>query len=211
MLILSNSRKGFLDGRKDDFQMPYILTEKWNGIDRLTEEWCRRQAESIARVVHGFRDHKVFLREDFFDGDFFAEDFDSDGLIAFLNEMAVKDYKSASSLAFRMMSHLLYVHTSPDNPAVNHWLDEIDNFGYAFADAVGVDRKHELGNTNIRNKLRENWSDIYEKAVRQVLTKAKRYSTAFNFDTASIPVEVVWTVEDFLTRNTEELVEMLHQ
>lgn len=210
MLILSNSRRGFLDGREDDFQMPYTLNEIWNGMERMSPEWCRVQAKSIANVVQMARDRKggVF-REDFFNGDFFADDLDCDGLIAMLNEMAVKDYKTASGAAFRIMSHLLYVHTSPNNPAVKHWLEEVDNFLDLFADGVGVDKKHEFGNTNLKNELKENWSDIYDRAVKKVFKKAKD-AEIFPFDTKKIPEEASWSVEDFLTKSPKELVRMLY-
>ena len=179
--------------------MSYILNESWQGIDRLSEEWCRKQAESIARVIHDYRNCEVPL----------GEDFDGDGLIAFLNEMAVKDYKTASGAAFRIMSHLLYVHTSPNNTAVNHWLEEVDNFLDLFADGVGVDKKHEFGNTNLKNELRENWSDIYDRAINKVLKKA-RDAEIFSFDTKKIPETASWSVEDFLTKSPKELLKMIN-
>lgn len=184
--------------------MTYVLNEDWHGMDRLSEEWCRKQAESIARVIHSYRKHEVLLREDFF-----MEEFDGDGLIAFLNEMAVKDYKTASGAAFRIMSHLLYVHTSPNNTAVNHWLEEIDNFLDLFADGVGVDKKHRFGNTNLKNELRENWSDIYDRAVNKVYKKAKD-AEVFSFDTEKIPETASWSIEDFLTKSPKELIKMIN-
>ena len=174
-------------------------------MDRLSEEWCRKQAESIARVAHGYRNREVLLGEDFF-----VEDFDSDGLIAFLNEMAIKDYKTASGAAFRIMSHLLYVYTSPHNTAVNHWLEETDNFLDLFADGVGADKKHEFGSTDLRNELRKNWSDIYDRAVKKVLKKAGD-AEIFSFDTKRIPETASWSIEDFLTKSPKELLKMINR
>ena len=210
MLTRKNVTKKFSDSFENDLNKGYILAEDWNGMERMSPEWFRVQVGTLSRVINGSRDYDGIFQEDAFNGDFFVKELDTEGLIAMLNEMAVKDYKSAGSFAFRMMSHLLYVHTAPNNTAVNHWLDEIDSFRYAFIDAVGADEKHELGNTNIRNRLHENWTSIYKKAVRHVLTKAKRYSKVLFLDTTIIPVEASWTVEDFLTKETESLDSMIH-
>ena len=189
--------------------MSYILNETWHGMERTSPEWFRVQVGSLARVMHESRDCDDVLREDSFNGDFFVDDLDVEGLIALLNEMAVKDYKTASSAAFRIMSHLLYIHTSPNNNAVRHWLDEVDRFLDLFADGIGVDKKHEFGNTNLRKELKENWSDIYDRAVKKVFIKAKD-AEIFPFDTKKIPQEASWSVEDFLTKSPKELVFMIH-
>ena len=190
--------------------MAYELNESWHGMERISPEWCRVQVGSLSRVVKGFRNRDDFLQEDSFNGNSFVDDFlDVEGLIALLNEMAVKDYKTASGAAFRIMSHLLYIHTSPNNTAVKHWLEEVDNFLDLFADGIGVDKKHEFGNTNLKNELKENWSDIYERAVKKVFRKAKD-AEIFSFNTKKIPKEVSWSVEDFLTKSPKELVSMIH-
>ena len=189
--------------------MSYILNEDWHGMERMSPEWCRVQVGSLARVMHESRDRNVSLQEDAFNGDFFVDALDCEGLIAMLNEMAVKDYKTASGAAIRIMSHLLYVHTSPNNTAVKHWLEEVDNFLDLFADGIGVDRKHEFGNTNLRNELKKNWSYIYDRAVKKVFRKAKD-AEIFSFDTKKIPQEASWSIEDFLTKSPKELVAMIH-
>ena len=89
--------------------MFYKLNEDWHGMERMSPEWCRVQVGSLARVMHESRDRNVSLQEDAFNGDFFVDDLDTEGLIAMLNEMAEARYDTAESYASLVMEHLLYL------------------------------------------------------------------------------------------------------
>ena len=190
--------------------MSYILNEDWHGMERMSPEWCRVQVGSLARVLQESRDRNVFLQEDSFNGDFFADDLDTEGLIAMLDEMAEARYDTAESYASLVMEHLLYLRIAPNNDSVIHWQCEVSNFLRLFRkNGVGVRVRRKAGNANIKKELTENWSEIYEEAVGEVRDKAEN-AKPFTFKVGLIPETVPWTVDDFLEKNTNALVAMIH-
>ena len=167
----------------------YILNESWKGMDRVSPEWLKLQADAL-------------MQND-------EDDLDRDGLSAWLYEMSERDYITAEHTAIRLIETLILVIISPNNDSQRHWIHEIDNFINLFRRAVGVELKKKLGNTNIRNELRENWSDVYNEAVAEVLAKANNAWSFNQFYTDRIPAENPWTVEDFLTKSSGELLNMV--
>ena len=167
----------------------YILNESWKGMDRVSPEWLKLQAEAL-------------MQND-------EDDLDRDGLSAWLYEMSERDYITAESTAIQLIKTLILVIISQNNNAQKHWIHEIDNFIILFRRAVGVELKKKLGNTNIRNELRENWSEVYNEAVAEVLAKANNAWSFNQFYTERIPAENPWTVEDFLTKSSGELLNMV--
>ena len=171
--------------------MYYPLQEDWNGLERGSSAWFQKQAEGIARVM--YEDVDDYL--------------DRVGLIEILNEMAEKSYNVAESAAYRLMAHLLYICISPQNSAVRHWRIECKNFLRYFEDGVGVTVRRKFGNTNIKNELNYNWKDVYDRAVAKVVHKSRHMQP--KFDLSKIPEDVPWTIEDFLTKDVDELIEMI--
>ncbi len=167
----------------------YILNESWKGMDRVTPEWFKIQADAL---THSDED-----------------DLDRQGLAALLYEMSERDYRTAESAAIQLIKHLLLVFISPNNDAQRHWLQEIMNFIDLFEKGVGVEVERESGNTNIKNKLKQNWAKIYNKAIKKVLYEASIAWSFNQFYTDRIPEENPWTVEDFLTKSPGELLSIL--
>ena len=170
--------------------MSYILNDDWQGLERTSPEWCQNQAESIRKYIAGTHEY-----------------IDVDGIVMLLNEMADAKYSTAESYCERIMAHLLFIHISPTNDAINHWLSEIENFSYNLLPAIGVKAKRRQGNTNIRNELTENWAEIYDRAVEQTRKKARR-ATIFPFHTDIIPLVAPWNLQDFMSKTPEELAKM---
>ena len=167
----------------------YILNESWKGMDRVSPEWLKLQADALTNNDE--------------------DDLDRDGLSALLYEMSERDYITAEHTAIRLIETLILVIISPNNKEQRYWLREIDTFLFIFEQAVGVELKKELGNTNIRNELRKNWSAIYDKAIKKVLYEANNAWSFNQFYTDRIPEENPWTVEDFLTKSSGELLNMV--
>ena len=78
------------------------------------------------------------------------------------------------------------------------WLRFFLGFSYSTLSRV----RRKAGNANIKRELTENWSEIYKEAVKEVR------DDAFRIDL--IPDTVPWTVDDFLEKNINELLKMIH-
>ena len=167
--------------------MLYRFYDDWDDIEKFESEWCRRQARLLNQNT---REECYPIRRG--------------KITEILQEMAKKDYATATSATINLMEHLLYILIAPNNDAKNHWIGEIGNFLKLFRDGVGVSKINKNGNTNIKNNLAQEWQKSYEKARRKVINKA-RLSKPGTFMTYKIPLEPPWGVEDFLTKSISEL------
>lgn len=118
--------------------------------------------------------------------------------------MAKRNYDTAESATIKLMEHLLYLVTAPNNDAKNHWLGEMENFRKLLREGLNISKKNKKGNTNFKNRLKGNWQENYEKAVADVFEKA-RLAKSNTFMTSRIPQEPPWSLEDFLNKNAKEL------
>ena len=78
---------------------------------KMKSEWCRKQMRLLSQLE---------CAED--------EPVRQHGLANVLQEMAKRDYSTAENATIKLMQHLLYLITAPNNYSENHWLGEIVNF-----------------------------------------------------------------------------------
>ena len=101
--------------------------------------------------------------------------------------------------------HMLKFYFSTNDTPKNQWRITIERSMKNFSKGVIINDKI---NTNIINKLEISFQDIYQNAYDDYMNESEMYTDLlYNID--NIPIKCPWTLEDFLYKDIDELLEIL--
>ena len=153
-----------------------ILNEDWNGIERESDLWCKKQAE---------------LLEDYLDGSI-----DTRGLIAFLTEMATEHQDKAEFLISEIMLYLFKIKYSTSNNPKKHWRAEILNRSFGLRWLFRQGKK--VKNRDLLNLEKEILDDALISAKEQYARLSLEYPD-LKSGLDKLPEESYWSIEELIS------------
>ena len=115
------------------------------------------------------------------------------------------DYREINKYLETAMFHILKFYFSTNDDPKYQWLKTIERSLENFRDGISINNKL---NRNILKMLEKTFLNTYLESYKDYQQSAKIYTDLlYNID--NIPIKCPWTLEDFLYKDIDELLEIL--